>query len=87
MRRALQPVVLALGLLASTPLLARAHNPRPEVNGSFFVRDRAWFASRDWPTVQRAHGLAQLDSNAAGAALTLLVGSVVVLARKRDKRS
>jgi hypothetical protein len=82
MRPAFQLAIVALALSASLPVLAHADGRNTD-RGSFFVADPSWFAAH--LRVARPHGAQQSDAGAAGAAFTLLVGSVAVLAGKRRK--
>jgi hypothetical protein len=74
-------LVVGLSLFLLPPIVARAHSGRAD-RGGFLVAERGWFTGRHWLFLEGPADRAALDPNAAGAAVTLLVGSLAVATRR-----
>ena len=84
MRRTLRLALLSMGLLASMPAIASAQGSRQPCGAAVWHR-LSGMSGLQLRNRRADVRLLESDPNAAGAALTLLVGSVTVLAGKRRK--
>jgi hypothetical protein len=84
MRRTLRPALLSMGLLASMPAIASAQGNRQPCGAAVWHR-LSGMSGLQLQSRRAGIRLPESDPNAAGAALTLLVGSVTVLVGKRRR--